>query len=936
MPRKSIKNETVDLSIETPKEEVKEVESNSEVIEKAKSEPKTTTKKPSTKPKTSSSSKTKESSKKEEIEEISLPGEIITVPEDEEPVEDVIIPNIDEEEMPVEKETKEKDQYQKYTRYLNVNKDEGLTSEIVIERVSNGLNNITNNNTTKTPWQIIRSNVFTFFNMLYIVVTVLLILSDVVFIPAGEKASIANFTYLIVVIFNTTMSIVQEFKAKKMIEKLNLVQATKALVVRDGKQTEVPNTDVVLDDVVIFKIGNQIYADSVVLDGSMEVNESMITGESDSIVKNPGDKLYSGSYVVSGMAYARVDHVGKDNYIEKLALEAKQQKGNKSELLRTLNWIVKIVGFIIVPLFIVEFFKGFCNFDFSVFNGMSMLEFKERFHDTVGSVSGSVIGMIPAGLFLLTTIALTQGVYKLGKQYNTSVQELYCIEMLARVDTLCLDKTGTITDGTMRVVDCIEIKNNTEYSIREIVGSMMSSFGDTNATSEALIRFFSKNKVLKPTAILPFSSKRKYSAVTFKDVGTFYLGAPEFILLDNYDKVKPRVDKFAAQGCRVIAVGHTTTGIKKEGISSSVKPIALIVIQDHIRDEAYETIEFFRQNGVDVKVISGDNPITVSEIAHRAGIAGYNRYISLEGLTDDEVKEIAFDYTIFGRVTPSQKRALVEAFKEKKRTVAMTGDGVNDILAMKEADCSIAMASGSEATRNISNIVLMDSNFASMPKVVAEGRRVINNVQRTSTLFLTKTLLIFFITIMYVFALWKDPNWGVYPFTPSQMMLIEMVIIGFPSTIISILPNKEKVQGKFILNVLKAALPGALTVLLFHIIVYVFQRTNKLPELGLADVNVYKSVVLIITIGVSISVLYRMCKPFNIARSIIFTISLVVSVLWIILAINGVALLNSFLSLTHLNLTTWLFMIICLLLINPILSACERFINLFSKVKISN
>ncbi len=609
----------------------------------------------------------------------------------------------------------------------------GLTEEEAQKRIAHGYCNVNNIKTTKTTWQIVRGNIFTFFNMLYLIITVLLCIAR----------SWTNLTFLAVIIPNLILGIVQELKAKKMIEKLSLVSAPRAVVVRDGEEKEITTSEIVLDDIIQFTTGKQIVTDSIVAEGTVEVNESMITGESDAIVKNPGDLLYSGSYVTSGSCYARVENVGKDNYIEKLATEAKQQKENRSELLRTLNWIIRIIGILIIPLAAILFWQAFSH-------SQEGLSFYEKFVDNMPRVAGAIIGMIPSGLFLLTTIALSVGVYRLGKKNHTSVQQLYCIEMLARVDILCLDKTGTITDGTMRVVDCLEVKNTTDYTIREIVGSMMNSFTDTNATSEALIRFFDVNKVLKPIQTIPFSSKRKFSAVTFENAGTFYLGAPEFVLIDNYDKVKSKVDRFAAQACRVLALGHTATPLKGDTIPKNVKPIGLIVIQDHIRDEAYETIEFFRNNDVEVRVISGDNPLTVSEIAHRVGVPNANRYVSLEGLSDEEVKEIAFDYTIFGRVTPSQKRALVEAFKAKKKTVAMTGDGVNDILALKEADCSIAMASGSEATRNIANIVLMDSNFSSMPAVVAEGRRVINNIQRTSTLFLVKTIFTILLTILYL------------------------------------------------------------------------------------------------------------------------------------------------------------------------------------------
>lgn len=834
--------------------------------------------------------------------------EIIIIPEKKEIVEEV-------------KPEKVKNSNTNFVRFEGITKDNGLNDDQVNQRILEGNVNQNNNKTTKSIAAIIFGNIFTFFNMLYVFITILLCIAK----------SWSNLTFLVVVIPNTLLGIIQEIKAKKMVEKLSLVVASKANVIRNGVVQEIDTNDVVIDDVITYTNGNQIYTDSIVMEGSLEVNESMITGESDAILKNPGDFLYSGSFVVSGACYAKVENVGKNNYIEKLATEAKKQKGNKSELLKTLNWIIRVIGIIIIPLFIIQFMRAY---------GEPLIEWDyTRFQSSIKNVAGSIIGMIPSGLFLLTSIALYTGVSRLGKKNNTLVHELYCIEMLARVDTLCLDKTGTITDGTMRVIDCLEIKNQTDYSIREIVGSMMNAFTDSNATSDALIRFFSKNNVLTPTSILPFSSKRKYSAVTFKDVGTFYLGAPEFILIDNYEKVKAKIERYASQGCRVLALGQTQTGIKKEGIAANVKPIALIVIQDHIREDAYETIEFFRNNGVDVKVISGDNPITVSEIARRAGVANSNRYISLEGLSDEEVKEIAFDYTIFGRVTPNQKKALVEAFKAKKRTVAMTGDGVNDILAMKESDCSIAMASGSEATRNIANLVLMDSNFASMPAVVAEGRRVINNIQRTSTLFLVKTLFTIMLTIFYL-SLGKT-----YPFEPSQLLLIEFFIIGLPATIISLQPNKEQVQGHFILNVLKASLPGALTVLLFHVFIYLTNfgilSIEALPGLvGWSD-EIYHTVLLIVTTAITLMVLFRMCKPYNTFKRILFVIVLIVTLLcivkvdWFSISLFGKQLsLNGLLHLEVLNEVQILFTIVCILIINLVLNSVQELLTKITKIKI--
>lgn len=825
-----------------------------------------------------------------------------------------------------------------FHRLKDVNVKQGLSKEEAKLRKQNHYNNENNVKTTKSGFQIIRENLFSFFNMLYIIITIILCITN----------SWSNLTFLPIIGLNICISLIQEFKAKKIVEKLSLVSAPKAHVIRDGELLEVSTKDVVIDDIIKYSTGNQIITDSIVKEGFVEVNEAMITGEPDAISKQVGDMLYSGSFVVSGTCYAQAENVGKNNYIEQLAMEAKKQKDNKSELLRTLNWIIKVIGFIILPLALFLTWQGFQKLDLEAIADslqvtVDQLTFYDKLCNVIPTVAGSVIGMIPSGLFLLTTVALAAGQVRLANRNKTMVQEIYCIEMLARVDILCLDKTGTITDGSMRVIDCIELKNTTDYTLREIVGSMMNSFEETNATSEALIRFFDVNKVLKPTKVIPFSSQRKYSAVTFENTGTFFLGAPEFVYNIDNQQLKFKIDKFASQGCRVLLLTHTNENVENNILPNDMKPVGMIVLQDHIRDDVYETLEYFNNNGVDIKVISGDNPLTVSDIATRAGVKNANRYVSLEGLSEDEVKDIAFDYTIFGRVTPNQKKALVEAYKEKKKTVAMTGDGVNDILALKEADCSIAMASGSEATRNISNIVLMDSNFSAMPSVVAEGRRVINNIERTSTLFLVKTILTILLTI-FCMAMGIS-----YLYEPSQMVLIEACIIGAPSVFISLLPNNEKVQGKFISNVLKSSFPAALTVLMFTIILYIVGI--RVPEFQwIVDGKItplFNTVSLTLTTAITLTVLYKMCKPFNLFKFIIFT-----TVFIIVVAVFYFGLyqqeslisevINGFLKFTwpygeetkalQLNNTLMLFLMI--LLINPVMGIMENVLGTIKKVKI--
>lgn len=811
------------------------------------------------------------------------------------------------EDNPLENSDPQVENKTEVIRYLDVSKDEGLTSSIVESRINQGLTNVTKNEKGKTVFGIICSNVFTFFNLVFLILTVLLCL----------VGSFRNLMFLATVIPNLVIGIVQEIRAKHMIEKLSLMSAPTTLVVRDKKTQSIPINEIVLDDVMLLKNGKQICADAIVIDGNVEVNESMITGESDAISKKVGDTLFSGSFVTSGSCYARVDKIGKESYIEKLAGEAKKYRKPNSELLKSLNIIFKVVSFLIVPLGIMTFINIFGSDNF--FFRLTDANFFNLLAEAVTRTAGSMIGMIPSGLFLLTSMALFVGVYRLGKN-NTLVQELYCIETLARVDMLCLDKTGTITDGTMKVWDCIELNNTTDYTVREIVGSMMNAFADTNATSEALIKYFDKNSILTPVSTIPFSSKRKYSAVTFENEGTFFLGAPEYVLNSRHEQINKKIARYTSQGCRVLAISHTNLKIKGEEVPKNACAIAIIVIQDHIREEASDTIKYFKRNGVQIRVISGDNPLTVSYIAKRVGIDNAEKYISLEGLTDDEVRDIANDYTIFGRVTPTQKKILVETFRKNKHTVAMTGDGVNDILALKEADCAIAMASGSEATRYVSHLVLMDSNFANMPKVVNEGRRVINNIQKTSTLFLVKTMFAICLTIMYLIL--KEE----YIFVPSNLSMIEWFAIGVPAFFIALQPNTNQVKGKFIINVIKSTIPGALTVLIFHLILLSLRDGIITEYAQFGAMNEYKTLAILVTSMVSMIVLYKVCKPFNLLRVTAFTISIIGC-----LVLLAVPFLQAYLGICHLSVTNFLLLLILVLLASPLMSAFEFVFNYFDK-----
>lgn len=765
-----------------------------------------------------------------------------------------------ETEEAVEEEQKKKgkqaEEEIKYPRYYDTDLFVGLTSEIVEQRKEDNLVNKVSDGKGKTVMGIIFSNFFTFFNMLYFVITILFIVLK----------SYDNLMFLTTIIPNLIIGIIQEIKAKRMMDKLSLMSAPTTTVIRDGEKLEIPVSEIVLDDIIFYTAGKQICADSIVLEGFIEVNESLLTGEADAILKQPGDLLLSGSFVVSGMAVARVDKVGKDNYIEKLSKDAKMYLKPRSEILRSLNGIIKFVSLIIIPLAVMTYLTSSANAP------RDYLGFLNK--QGIIKAASSMLAMIPAGLFLLTSMALFVSVIRLAR-VKTLVQELYCIEMLARVNMLCLDKTGTITDGTMRVTDCIEIKNPTDYTIREIIGSMMQTFEETNPTADALINYFEKNTVLKATDKIPFSSKRKFSAVTFGDIGTFVLGAPEFVLTSGFDRIAAKVERYAAQGNRVLLLGLTKSKVKPDETPRGVTPVCLIILEDHIRDDAIETIEYFKQNGVDIKVISGDNPVTVSKIALRAGIEGAERYISLAGLTDDEVRDSVFEYNVFGRVSPEQKRILIKTLKEHKKTVAMTGDGVNDILALKEADCSIAMASGSEAARYVSHLVLMDSNFSSMPRVVQEGRRVINNIQKTSTLYLVKTLFSILLTIMYIILGTQTGAIRMpYPFSAKNLYLIEWFAIGIPSFFLALQPNRELVQGRFLPNVVKSVLPGALTVVILHLLLNFIRILPGFEGLH-ANNAVFTTILTIVTTAVMLFVLMQSSQPLNWWRKTIFVLMII-------------------------------------------------------------
>lgn len=715
--------------------------------------------------------------------------------------------------------------------------NKGLPNEIVEKRVFDNLVNTSKKGSTKSIKKIIFSNIFTFFNIL-------------TFAIAGWLISVQAFldlVFLVIVTANLCIGIYQEIRAKKAIDRLSLISAPIATVIRSGVVQEINTEDVVLDDLLVLKSGDQICSDSIVVTDSIEVNESLLTGESDSVIKHPGDLLFSGSFVVSGRCKARVDKIGKENYIERLSDQAKKYKKPNSDLLKSLKLIIIVMAFLIIPIGLTLFFLQY-------FGGVEYVT-------AVRKSVGAMIGMIPSGLWLLTSVALFVGIIRLS-QKNVLVQELYCIEMLARVDVLCLDKTGTITDGTMNVKNVIDYNSMYGLTTKNIVSAMLNALNESNLTSVALEEKFGLNKRIKHLAIIPFSSQRKFNAVTFDKIGTFALGAPEFVLKQHFELVKKEVNKYAALGYRVLSLAHFNGAIENQKLpNSDPELVSLILIEDNIRPDAINTINYFKTSGVAVRVISGDNPITVSKISERAGIENADQYISLDGLSDAEVERAALKYTVFGRVSPTQKRLLVTTLKAAGHIVAMTGDGVNDILALKEADCSIAIASGSEAARNVSHLVLSDSNFDSMPKVVAEGRRVINNVTSVASLFLTKTIFSLLLAIQAMI------NGGSYPISTNQLIIIDIFAIGLPSVFLVLEPNNREVQGKFMTNIIKGALPGALTILIISMLVFMLSYSLNLDSISLS------TIIVIAATHTCLMVLFKVCKPLNTLRRTLCIVS---------------------------------------------------------------
>ena len=725
----------------------------------------------------------------------------------------------------------------------------GLSAAQVSERIRNGQDNKAVQSPTKTVREIIFSNVFTYFNLIFFVLAIAL----------AVVGSFNNMTFMGVILVNLLIGIIQEINAKRTLDSLTIMTEPKARVIRDGRIFTVSTDRLVLDDLVVFSSGNQICADAVVTDGEIQVNEALVTGESDEITKGPGTKLLSGSFVVSGECTAKLTAVGENSFVNKLTLGAKKAKSKKKQgMVLALSRLIMVIGITIIPIGTALFIRQF-----------NALPIKEN----VETTTAALIGMIPEGLYLLVNVTLAVSVIKLARK-DTLVHDLSCVETLARVDMLCVDKTGTITDNSMLVSDILNVTSEDAVPLlRDFVYNMTAD----NITMTTLKKHFGETVARPALEVVPFSSSTKMSSVSFGPSENYILGAPEFVLRGQYQNFRQIIEPHVMDGKRVL-VFASSPSIRLDD-TSKVRPLALVLLTNPIRPEARETFSYFEEQGVNIKVISGDNPLTVAAAARAAGIKGAERCVDLTSLSVDEVAASAEEYTVFGRVTPEQKKILVNSLKKAGHTVAMTGDGVNDVLALKEADCSIAMASGSDVACQVSHLVLLKSQFSSLPSVVAEGRQVINNIQRSASLFLVKNIFSFLLAIISIFASFS------YPLKPAQISLVSVLTIGIPSFILALEKNEARVKGKFLPNVIYNALPAALSDLIVVLGVILFAIAfNMNPK-----VSSTVSTLLMALVGYTMVV--KMCRPFNKIR-----IALVVSL--VLLFFIGILILPGFFEIT--------------------------------------
>lgn len=702
----------------------------------------------------------------------------------------------------------------------------GLTPEQAAEKTARGENAGDASVKSKSVGRIFADNIFTLFNLINVIIAVL------VFLVGAYR----NMLFMGVIFCNIAIGIIQEIRSKRIIDRLSLISAPRAHLLRGGEEAVLPVAEIVPGDIMLLAAGRQLCADGILADGELEVDESLLTGESDTVVKRPGDTLYSGSFVVSGSGKAEATAVGAEAYANKIAAGAKQSKKRHSDMMDAINKIISTISVCILPFALVLFSKA-------------LFVAGQELRYSVTSTAAAVIGMIPEGLVLLTSVALAVSSIRLARR-RTLCQDLYCVESLARVDVLCLDKTGTITTGNMKFTELVRL--DADYVPEPALCALSGALGAENQTMAAVARKFPGGSELHCVRTEPFSSARKWSAAQFDELGTLVLGAPSFVLgSDGYSRIKAECKRFSSKGMRVLLLAQSDSELPDKALPEGLSPKALVVLSDEIRESAPSTLAYFREQGVDIRVISGDDPVTVSNVAAQAGLPGAENYADVSKLTDEEIPAAAEKYTVFGRVTPARKLALVKALKSAGHKVAMTGDGVNDVLALREADCSVAVQSGSDAARCVSQLVLLDSDFSSMPLAVEEGRRCINNIQRSAALFLVKTIFSFMLSVMFLFSS------SAYPFQPIQLTLISALFIGAPSFLLALEPNKDRVEGSFIANVLKKALPGGVTVTLGIGALLILQNIFSIPQERLSVMAVYA------TAGVLYGVLFRVCKPFR-------------------------------------------------------------------------
>lgn len=715
----------------------------------------------------------------------------------------------------------------------------GLTTEQVDQRYRENLVNYDEQPKTKTVKEIVKSNCFTFFNYLNIGLGIFALVGGL--LGGQGLASLKNCLFMGVIILNTIIGIIQEIISKKTIDKLSVLAESKVTTIRNHEMVEVSPYAIVLDDILCLEIGNQVVADSIIESGTVEVNEAFITGEEKTISKRKGDTLLSGSFIISGKCYAKVEHVGKENYISKISAEAKYVKQVNSVIMHSFEAMLKVLATLIIPIGIVFLIN-------------QLIATNYEFSEAIISTTAALIGMIPEGLVLLTSSVLAVSVVRLSR-FKVLVQQLYCIETLARVDVICLDKTGTITEGNMEVKDILIKGKHTEEEIEKILRSITYALDDKSPTFMAIESKYKAKKIYQAIDTMPFSSIRKFSACRFEE-GTFYLGAPEYLVKEN--KKEEEIEELQ-KDYRVLVLAHNEKEITEKPTKLDV--CCYILIQDKIRPEAKETLEFFQNEGVEAKIISGDNHKTVAAIAKRAGLKNV-KSINAMDITDDNIDEVAMEYNVFGRVKPDMKKRLVIALQNQGKTVAMTGDGVNDVLALKQADCSIAMASGSEAARNVSQLVLLDNNFNSMPKILAEGRRSINNVERSASLLLMKTIFTILLILICIFTTEE------YFFIPIHLTLITFFTISVPSFVLALEPNTNLVKDHFMIRIISKALPPALTVVFNIVMILLFRNQFSL------DPDLCTTLTVFLTAATGFIFLKQICKPFNVLRTILFVVLL--------------------------------------------------------------